>query len=46
MTEGIMGMLFLDEQQTAPACYCSRCGGAKFWPSLRCIRCEVEDNDT
>ena len=46
MTEGIAGMLFLDEQQTAPACYCSRCGGAKFWPSLRCIRCEVEADDT
>ena len=46
MTEGIMGMLFLDEQQACPACYCSRCGGARFWPSLRCIRCEEDGDDT
>ena len=46
MTEGIAQMLFLDEQQAIPACWCSRCGGAKYWPSLRCIRCEVENDDT
>ena len=46
MTKGILGMLFLDPQQQVPACYCSRCGGAKFAPSLRCIRCEEEADDT
>ena len=45
MTEGIEGMLFLDEQQALPVCWCSRCGGAVFAPSLRCIRCEEEFDD-
>ena len=46
MTDGIMGMLFWDEQQEIPACYCSRCGGARFWPSLQCIRCGEDADDT
>ena len=36
-------ILFVDEQAAVPACYCSRCGGARFAPSLVCIRCEREE---
>ena len=46
MTEGIGRVLFLDEQQAIPVCYCSRCGGARFGPSLTCIRCEEDADDT
>ena len=46
MTEGLEGMLYLDEQQAIPACYCSRCGGARYAPGLRCIRCEEAGDDT
>ena len=46
MTEGIQGMLFLDEQQAVPVCYCSRCGGAKYGMGHWCIRCEVDGYDT
>ena len=46
MTQGIEGMLYLDEQQAIPVCYCGRCGGAKYGPSLRCIRCEEVGDDT
>ena len=45
MTQGIDGMLFLDEQSAVPACYCKRCGGAVYAPSLRCIRCEEDGDD-
>ena len=33
-------ILFMDPQDQVPACYCSHCGGARFAPSLTCIRCE------
>ena len=46
MTEGLEGMLYLDEQQAIPVCYCSRCGGARYAPGLRCIRCEEAGYDT
>ena len=32
--------LFTDPQDQVPACYCDRCGGARYAPSLICIRCE------
>ena len=35
--------LFVDEQAAVPSCYCSRCGGARFAPSLICIRCERDN---
>lgn len=38
--EYISGALYVDEQDTIPACYCDRCGGARYRPSLICIRCE------
>ena len=46
MKQGIERMLHVDPQQEAPACYCSRCGGARYAPSLICIRCEEEADDT
>jgi len=33
-------MLYTDPQAAVPVCYCRRCGGARFAPSLICIRCE------
>ena len=33
-------ILFTDPQDQIPACYCARCGGARYAPSLTCIRCE------
>lgn len=33
-------VLFSDLQAQIPACYCLRCGGARYAPSLVCIRCE------
>ena len=33
-------ILFTDPQDQVPACYCTLCGGARFAPSLICIRCE------
>ena len=45
MAEGIEGMLFFDPQQAVPACYCDRCGGARFWPSRVCLRCEEDGYD-
>ena len=36
----IRDMLFLDPQDQKPAAYCPRCGGARYAPSLICIRCE------
>ena len=32
--------LYLDEQALPPADYCPVCGGERYRPSLRCIRCE------
>ena len=36
----IKGSLFIDPQEEAPACFCEVCGGARYLPSLVCIRCE------
>ena len=33
-------ILFTDPQDQVPACYCGLCGGARYAPSLICIRCE------
>ena len=33
-------ILFVDPQDQIPACYCGRCGGARYAPSMVCIRCE------
>ena len=46
MAEGIAPQLFVDPQQERPACYCRYCGGARFAPGFRCIRCEEEADDT
>ena len=46
MTEGIEYWLRPDPQQAIPACYCSRCVGARFAPGLRCIRCEEDGYDS
>ena len=46
MNREVEKMLYFDPQQEIPVCYCSRCGGARFAPSLRCIRCEEDGYDT
>ena len=46
MKQGIEKMLYFDPQQEIPVCRCSRCGGARYAPSLICIRCEEEADDT
>ena len=46
MNQGIEKTMYFDPQQEIPVCCCSRCGGARFAPSLRCIRCEEEADDT
>ena len=33
-------VLYVDMQDQVPACYCRVCGGARYAPSLICIRCE------
>ena len=33
-------MLYPDPQQKRPACFCPRCGGECYAPSLACLRCE------
>lgn len=40
MTDAIQGTLYIDPQAQIPACYCPRCGGARYAPSFACIRCE------
>ena len=32
--------LYIDLQAQIPASYCPRCGGARYAPSLICLRCE------
>lgn len=32
--------LFTDPQAEVPASYCPVCGGARYAPGERCIRCE------
>ena len=39
MKTEILQILFTDPQDRIPACYCLRCGGARYAPSLTCIRC-------
>ena len=36
----IQDMLFVDIQDQKPACFCPRCGGECYAPSLICGRCE------
>ena len=36
----IMDVLYIDPQDEKPACYCEACGGARYAPSLVCLRCE------
>ncbi len=36
----ITDVLYVDIQDQAPVCYCRVCGGARYAPSLACIRCE------
>lgn len=33
-------MLYIDIQSLPPACFCERCGGERYAPSLVCLRCE------
>ena len=33
-------MLYFDLQDRKPDCYCDRCGGERYAPSLICSRCE------
>ena len=33
-------VLYIDPQNQIPACYCRVCGGARYAPSLVCIRCQ------
>ena len=40
MISWIEPVLFWDPQKEDPACFCYRCGGACYAPSLVCIRCE------
>ena len=40
MTDILEQTLFFDPQNQIPACYCRFCGGARYAPSLICIRCE------
>ena len=40
MTDILAQILFIDPQDQIPACYCPICGGARYAPSLICIRCE------
>ena len=32
--------LFIDPQTLPPAAFCPCCGGERYAPSLRCLRCE------
>ncbi len=40
MKDIVLPALFLDDQDRKPACFCPRCGGERYTPSLVCIRCE------
>ena len=33
-------ILYTDPQAAKPACFCPKCGGECYWPSLVCIRCQ------
>ena len=32
--------LYIDPQSLPPASFCPRCGGERYAPSERCLRCE------
>ena len=34
-------ILYTDPQAVKPACFCPRCGGECYWPSLVCIKCDT-----
>lgn len=36
----IESTVFVDTQAERAACFCVRCGGERYAPSLICIRCE------
>ena len=36
-------VLYIDIQSLPPAGYCEKCGGEVYRPSLRCYRCEEEE---
>ena len=38
--EQIESTLYIDPQDRKPACFCPRCGGERYRPSLICLRCE------
>lgn len=38
--DAIEPTLYIDPQNQKPACFCRRCGGARYAPSLVCLRCE------
>lgn len=40
MTTGIQPTLYLDPQAQKPASFCPVCGGERYAPSERCLRCE------
>ena len=37
---GIEPVLYCDPQALRPGCFCGRCGGECYAPSLLCLRCE------
>lgn len=38
--DAIEQTLYIDNQAQKPACFCRRCGGERYAPSLICLRCE------
>ena len=40
MNDEILSNLYIDLQAQPPGDYCPVCGGERYRPSLRCIRCE------
>ena len=40
MNDEILSNLYIDLQAQPPGDYCPVCGGERYLPSLRCIRCE------
>ena len=41
--EMLESVLYIDIQSLPPAGYCEKCGGEVYRPSLRCYRCEEEE---
>ena len=40
MTDLIESVLFVDPQAVPPVCRCRCCGGERYAPGRRCLRCE------